>query len=315
MANVGLFTYLRQKVLVSLMRFAATVLFFSKRHRDRVLAKSTFNPTTKTVQIPSRDKSRNIKAILYTPPSPASNNGTATPILVNWHGSGFIMPYLDSDCYFCARVAKEAGIYVLDADYRKAPENRFPAAVEDVEDVMKWIAAQPERFDTERVAVSGFSAGANLALVAGSVLRKSVEVAIQTVISIYPITDLSIAPEAKTVPNPIKPITPGMAHLFNDCYVPDHETRKDPRVSPSYAKIEDYAPTVAMITCEGDILAPEADELAEKLADGKRKVVHRNFKGVGHGFDKGLQEGTMEWNTKEEIYALAIKTLRESLGS
>lgn len=220
---------------------------------------------------------------------------------------------LGSDCVYCARIAKESGIFVLDADYRKAPENPFPAAVEDVEDVLNWVATQTDRFDTNRVAVSGFSAGGNLALVAASALRKASDINIRAAISIYPVTDISLEPESKTVPHPVKPIPSRMAHLFNDCYVPDKPTRKDPRVSPSYANVEEFPETVMIATCEGDSLSPEADSLAQKLDDGTRKVVHLNLKGMPHGFDKGVKEGSKEWDRREEVYSLAVKTLKERL--
>ncbi|KAF2241539.1 alpha/beta-hydrolase [Trematosphaeria pertusa] len=295
---------------------AAPFTFLPLR-RDRLLGESAYNATAQKLRIPSRDKNRKIVAYLHVPPSSSSASALALakPIVVNWHGSGFIMPLLGSDSLYCAQIAKEAGVFVLDCDYRKAPEHPFPAAPEDVEDVLKWVASQSDRFDTTRVAVSGFSAGANLALVAASVLRKTVEVTIKTAIAIYPVTDISLAPESKKVPAPIKPISPSMARLFNNCYVPDPAMRTDPRVSPSYAKLEDFAPTVVMITCEGDTLSPEADSLAEKLDDGQRKVAHLRLKGVHHGFDKGPKEGSKEWERREEAYKLVVKMVRESLGA
>ncbi|KAF2185674.1 alpha/beta-hydrolase, partial [Zopfia rhizophila CBS 207.26] len=253
---------------------------------------------------------------LYYPPGhSASLSARATPILVNWHGSGFIFPLLGSDSLFCARVARDTGLLVLDADYRKAPETPFPGPLHDVEDALRWVATQPKRFDLTRVAVSGFSAGGNLALVAASALKRTlVDLTIPVVVAIYPVTDLSIKPEAKTVPNPRKPTSPHIANLFNDCYAPDKAIRTDPRVSPSLADPADFPPTVAILTCEGDNLAPEANALADKLGDGQRKVVNRTLKAVHHGFDKGAKKGTNEWDQREKAYTLTVKTLKEALN-
>jgi acetyl esterase/lipase len=84
-------------------------------------------------------------------------------------------------------------------------------------------------------------------------------------------------------------------------------------VSPSLADPADFPSTVAILTCEGDVLAPEANFLANKLEDGHRKVINRTLKAVHHGFDKGVEKGTNEWDRREEAYALAVKTLKEAL--
>lgn len=309
--QVGFFEYVRQKFFVLLIRAIVPFLTFPNERRDNRLCKASYSPNVQTIRIPSRDKNRTIKAHLYAPPSPST---APTPILVNWHGSGFIIPMLGMDALYAARIAKEAGIYVLDTDYRKAPESRFPGAVEDVEDVLAWVGAQPERFHTERVGVSGFSAGGNLALVAASALRKTLAVGIKVVVSVYPVTDWSIASAAKTVPHPVRPFNPGMLDLFADCYVPDKGLRRDPRVSPAYAKPEEYPEMVVIVTAQGDVLAPEADELARKLDDGSRKVVHCMVPNMHHGYEKGCKEGSKEWEEREKSYALIVKKVKESLA-
>ncbi|EMR63797.1 putative esterase lipase protein [Eutypa lata UCREL1] len=80
-----------------------------------------------------------------------------------------------TDALFCARLARDAGIAVLDADYRKGPEHTFPRALHDAEDVLRWVAAQSHRFDRTPVAVSGFSAGGTIAVAAATTLRKQLE--------------------------------------------------------------------------------------------------------------------------------------------
>lgn len=211
---VSCLTYLHQKLVATFIRFVMALR--SGGLWKEIAATPKIFPGIKkeVLTIPSRDPGRSIKAHLYysspTPRAAATIQAGPKPVLVNWHGSGFVFTKMfGSDAYFCSKVASETGIYVLDADYRKAPENRWPAAVHDVEDVLNWIATQPGRFDSKRVATSGFSAGGNLALIAAGAMRKSLKVNIEAVAAVYPATDLSIPNANKVVPNPLNEPPPG----------------------------------------------------------------------------------------------------------
>jgi acetyl esterase/lipase len=119
------------------------------------------------LQLPSRDPGRTIKANFYQ-----SESKKPSPVLINFHGSGFIVPWHGGD-EFARRVVQTTDYAVLDVAYRLGPENPFPAAIHDVEDVDKWVIANAQDFDTTRVSISGFSAGANLALVVSTQLFPS----------------------------------------------------------------------------------------------------------------------------------------------
>ncbi|KAK8137139.1 esterase/lipase [Apiospora sp. TS-2023a] len=275
----------------------------------------------KSVQIPSRDGGHTIEGRLYRATAAATSG--PTPILVNWHGSGMVFHMFGQDRPFCAQMAREMpGLAVLDADYRKGPEDPFPAAVHDVEDALRWVASQPDVYDVSRVAVSGFSAGGLLALVASSSFRSTFashadvlrNVQIPIVVAVYPPTDLSVpAAERKQVEKPVRPIPPQMAALFDECYTPDPELRKDPRCSPGRTDPSLFPEHVVIITCGGDNCAPEANDLAEKVKDGKRKVVNEIMEGMPHAFDKTCQPGTPEWEQKDKMNALIVKELKEAL--
>jgi acetyl esterase/lipase len=305
-----LFAYIRLKILATLLRLMLHFVGATPLRRDRVLA-ANIDVRRERVKILSRDKGRYIEADVYS--SPNSTN-EKTPVLVNWHGSGFIIPLLGSDALYCAHIVRDTGITVIDADYRKGQETTFPGPLDDAMDTLKWVAAQ-DHFDPKRIGVSGFSAGGTIALAAASSSGKDIaDVEIAIAIAMYPVTDLSIAPEAKTVPRPQQAHSPYMQHMFNDCYAPDMALRKDPRVSPSIADPAQFPPTVVMLTCDGDIFEPEASALAEKLDDGKRRVVHQVFKNARHAFDKGCEEGTSDWDRRNEAYALVAKVLQETMG-
>ncbi|KAK6087171.1 hypothetical protein SCUP234_01802 [Seiridium cupressi] len=309
----GIWRRLKIRALIYLFRVVSSFRLRQVAKRDLLLA-GDIQP--RRVYISSRDPGRDIIGDLYYPPDLSSSSSPGKrPILVNWHGSGFVIPSLGSDRSFCAQVARETGIIVLDADYRKAPENPFPAAINDVEDTLKWILTRPDEFDARKVAVSGFSAGGNLALVASSSLRQGLDgagVNIVAVAALYPVTDLSIDPATKKVPNPVRPIPASIAAMWDDCYAPDATQRSDPRISPSLAATSSFPETVAIITAEGDTLSPEAIALASALEKTDKTVVNETMPGMPHGFDKRCTKGTEGWDQREIAYYLVIRSLREA---
>ncbi|KAJ3547528.1 hypothetical protein NM208_g1469 [Fusarium decemcellulare] len=310
MAILNYFRYWRLKFWATIFRFVS-----GRRHRGYLEPAPGTPVNRKFLAIPSRDQSRTIGAWLYYPPDCADQTLTgSSPVLINWHGSGFIVPSLGLDHKFCHDIARKNGILVLDVDYRKSPENPFPAALEDAQDVFSWVENNPQLFDLTRVAVSGFSAGGTLALVAASSLRSEhPKLDIKAVVVFYPCVDLTIDPQTKTVPNPIRPIRPWMQQVFWDAYAPDPQTREDPRISPSYAEPVLFPPNVTFITCSGDVLEPEGRALAKKLDDGTRKVNHVSLTNVSHGFDTWCNPETPEWEQKERGYQVASDDLKNAL--
>lgn len=305
--------YLQLKLIALLLR---TINWFVTRR----LMRAPLPPGTRRerVRIPTRDPGRFLKGYLYYPPTEAAEQPkNRYPVLVNWHGSGFIFPNFDMDKPFCALVARKVGICVLDADYRKGPESPFPGPVNDAEDALRWVGTQSHRFDTQRVAVSGFSAGGLLSLVASSSLRQAVpEVDVKLGIALYPGTDVSIDPATKSAPKPNgKVLSPAMARLINECFAPDPATRTDPRASPGLADADAFPRNMFILTCDGDNLVPEAEALASKLEDGNRRLTHRVLEDVVHGFDKQCEEGTHASRQRDVAYSLIVDEIHEAFTS
>jgi acetyl esterase/lipase len=301
--------YIRLKAMAVMYRSLVVIRdpFMMRCERRLIPA----NVRQKRIKIASRDSLRTIPGDMYYPPGYSSS---PLPVLVVWHGSGFVIPGLGLDALFCSRLARDAGVVVLDADYRKAPENPFPAALHDVEDVLKWIATQ-DGLDAKRVAVGGFSAGANLALVAATTLRKKLSylINIPLVISIYPETDLSVPAAAKFSHDPAKAIPTNILAFFNDSYCPDERVRKNPLVSPSFAEPADFPAMTSIITGEGDSLRAEAEALANKLEKDGRDIFYHMVKEGAHGFDKRAKEGTIQWTQREELISVSVKLLKERI--
>ncbi|KAI2999227.1 hypothetical protein CBS147346_7772 [Aspergillus niger] len=257
-------------------------------------------------QIPSRDSGRTIKAHVY-------RNATAstgpTPVLINFHGSGFMLPRHGDDDAYCRQMSRETGRTVLDVQYRLAPENPFPAALNDAEDVAKWVLGQPEKFDLGRVSLSGFSAGGNLSLAAAANLFPPDT--FHSVLAVYPVVDLHTDPALKTAPDPSGRAIPAViSKIFDRCYTHAAYDTRDPRISPLYASADRFPARVMIVTAACDNLAPEAEALAEKIAkEPGKEVVRQRMQGCNHGWDKSARPGTVQGDAREKTYAMAAAML------
>lgn len=292
------FTYLWYKLFAVVVRAAFRLLF---RRRSAV-------PADIVCQIPTREAGRTIKAHVYR----SSSAPKVSPILINFHGSGFLFPLHGSDGPFCHQVSRQIPYTVLDVRYRLAPEHPFPAALHDVEDTVHWVLQQPTKFDRSRVAISGFSAGGNLALAAAS--SSFPRDTFCSILTFYPPLDLYMEPGAKVSPDPTgKPISPALARMFNKCYIPSGMDARDPRISPGYAAAERFPDRVLMVTAAGDNLAAEAETLAARISQlPGREVICRRMHGCNHAWDKNAPEGTIAGDAKEKAYAMAVALLARS---
>jgi len=113
------------------------------------------------------------------------------PLLVFFHGSGFVLCSLDTHDGMCRNLCAGAGCVVASVDYRLAPEHKFPAGVNDCLHATRWAAAHAAELgaDPARVAIAGDSAGANMAAVTALRLRNEGGPALCGQLLLYPVTD------------------------------------------------------------------------------------------------------------------------------
>ncbi|KAH8659798.1 Alpha/Beta hydrolase protein [Xylariales sp. PMI_506] len=253
--------------------------------------------------LPSRDSGRQIKAHFYK--SLSQSQDGLSPLLLNFHGSGFVFPLHGTDDDFCRQISRETAYSVLDVQYRLAPNDPFPSAVHDMEDVVRWVKSQPG-FDQSRIAIGGFSAGGNLALVGASTFPKDT---FRSVLAYYPPTDLATDPYKKVQPDPTdRPLPAFMARCFDAAYIPFGTDPRDPRVSPSYADPQSFAPNVLIVTAAHDSLALEAEQLAEKIRPFSN-VVSKRMEKCKHGFDHDYEPGSVQEKAKIEAWGMAVEML------
>lgn len=295
MSILGILGYYYRKCLAVLLRALMRIVNRISAHPDEIR------------HIPSRDSGRTIKVHVYHAPKSSG----PSPVLLNFHGSGFLLPFHGSDDEFCRRVSRGTRYTVLDVPYRLAPENPFPAALHDVEDAVKYALGRPDEFDLTRLSISGFSAGGNLALAASATLFPPET--FHSLIAFYPALDLSTDAAAKVAPDPKGRVIPvPVARLFNRCYVPPSFDRRDPRISPAFAQLDRFPKRILMITAEGDSLALEAEDLAEKLENQQGwHVVRQRMAGCSHAWDKRTRVGSHQEQAKDLAYTMAIELLNE----
>jgi acetyl esterase len=116
---------------------------------------------------------REIAVRVYRPGEMAGGARGTLPVVVYFHGGGFVMGTLETHDPYCRGLATEAGVMVVSVDYRLAPEHKFPAGVEDCFAATEWVLAHVGELggDAARVFVGGDSAGATMATVAALLLR------------------------------------------------------------------------------------------------------------------------------------------------
>jgi acetyl esterase/lipase len=291
--------YARLKVLISALRLSMKIITWNSPppHPDD------------SYSFKSRDGKRDIKVHIYRPKTTTK----PSPVMLNWHGSGFVVPAHGSDTLFCRRIADGTPFTVLDASYAVAPEDPFPAALSDVEYLISQILEQPDQYDPQNIALSGFSAGANLALAAASNSKSDIpKNSIRAIIAFYPACNLSIAPAQKKAPDGSSGTIPAtVANIFNDSYMPLGVDRADPRISVLYADPKSFPSDVLIFTCSKDNLAGEAEEFAANLESAGKNVTLRRIEDAEHGWDKTTDESSNDAKERDAAYNLAINFLSD----
>lgn len=225
-----------------------------------------------------------LRARHYAPPESDGQRGGRVPLLVYFHGGGFVIGDLDTHDGVCRNLCRRAGLHVLSVEYRKAPEDPFPAAPEDAFAAYRWALAHAEELgaDAASVAVGGDSAGANLAAVtAQRAVAEGVQVPSLQLL-VYPVVDLRGGyPSAELFAEGFF-LTRSEMDWFADQYV-HRDQYEDPRASPLLGTLEGLPPAY-VITAGFDPLRDEGEHYAEALRAAGVEVLFRRFPGMVHGF-------------------------------
>ena len=221
---------------------------------------------------------------LYTPNGIVGQDALA-PGLVFFHGGGWVIGDLDSHDTVCRQLAAGADRIVVAVDYRLAPENKFPAAIDDAIAATDWIAANAMQLgiDANRIVVGGDSAGGNLAA-AVAIHAREHGPKLSGQMLVYPVTELAMSHPSHSEPETSVLLTHTVMRWFRDHYVNSNIDHADWRGSPLRAADLKGLPPAIVVTAGADPLRDEGDEYARKLEAAGVKVTHRNWPGQFHGF-------------------------------
>ena len=208
------------------------------------------------------------------------------PVLIYFHGGGWVIGDLETHDVLCRQVTAEAGVCVVAVDYRLAPEHKYPAAVDDAWAATRWIVAHAAEFgiDAERVAVGGDSAGGNLAAVVALLARDAGAPRIGLQLLIYPVTDLASESQSYADLAEGYMLTRESMRWFRAQYLAKEEDAADWRVSPLRApSLTSVAPAL-VITAGYDPLRDEGEAYARRMREAGVMVDAVCFGGMIHGF-------------------------------
>jgi acetyl esterase len=216
---------------------------------------------------------------------PAGSVARLLPTILYLHGGGWVIGSLeayDLPCrFFCAR----SGCAIVAVDYRRAPEHKFPAGLDDAVAAFRWLAAEATELgiDPDRIVVAGDSAGGTLATVVAQLVRGEARTpCLQWLI--YPATDLGAETQSHVSCGQGFLLTQADMQWFRGLYLNDASEIADPRVSPLRSPDLSGLPPALIFTAGLDPLRDEGQAYAERLSAAGVKTVHREFDSLIHGF-------------------------------
>ena len=293
------------------------------------------------LHLPSRLPKRKIPVYVFAPPNldrPSKDGDLMRPVILDFHGGGFIMGSCLEQGPFCALLSRELQAVVISVDYRMGPIDQFPAAYEDAEEVLSAVlneesasgvvlrqgitshakkAAMGISLDTKRVAVAGFSSGGNVALnLALSVSESTPEVSAAwpsrfaaehpasiPLLLFYPSLDCRKLPSERTRPAKMPPMNSymkGRGDTLMSTYLPRVKA-EHPRASPGLVSVKESLHEKArmlLILPELDTLAEQSEAWVEKV---RREGRGENLKVMRYeGMKHGWTQFPVSWLGEEE---------------
>jgi len=227
------------------------------------------------------NQGRTLPLRLYTP----AGSGPF-PVLMFFHGGGWVTGDLDTHDGFCRHMCEWAGCAVVAVDYARPPEHLFPAAVDDCCAATQWVIGEGAGLGLapSRMAVAGGGSGGGLAAAVSlwALARGSPRLAFQLLL--YPLLDCLANNPSHDEFAKGPGLTGEMLEWYIEHYIPQGVSRADPRLSPVYAENLRGLPPALIITCGLDVLRDEGRQYARRLKRADVRVQHKEYIDMPHGF-------------------------------
>lgn len=245
---------------------------------------------------------------IYTP-----DGAGPFPLLMFFHGGGFVVCDLDSHDALARSLCGGAGAVVVSVDYRLAPEAKFPAAPEDCHAATRWAVDNAASIgaDGARVAVAGDSAGGNLAAVVAQLAKQRGGPALAHQLLLYPVTAHDFTTPSYEENAEGYFLTRDMMQWFWHHYLERAEDGQDPMAAPLRAKDLSGLPPATVVTAEYDPLRDEGEAYARRLDEAGVPTQAVRYDGVIHGFVSMYEQ----IDKGREAIEFGCKRLRESFGN
>lgn len=230
------------------------------------------------------------------------------PVIVYYHGGGWVIANLDTYESSAKALAEKAKAVVISVEYRKAPEHKFPAAHEDAYAAYYWarLNAGIVGGDTARVAVAGESAGGNMASAVCLMARERNFMMPVHQLLVYPIADNDLSRPSYHEFRNAKPLDSASIPWFSEKYFNDPSDGDNPWISLVDADVTGLPPAT-IIAAEIDPLQSEGKAYADKLTAAGIDVMYKRYDGVTHEFF-GLTEVLMDARDAQDVSASRLRT-------
>jgi acetyl esterase len=242
-----------------------------------------------------------VPARLYTP------DAVEPGVVVHVHGGGFVFHDIDVHDALARQLANRSRLRVLSVDYRRAPEARFPAAVEDVDAALDWLGEQPHLAGP--LLLHGDSAGGNLALVAA--LRRPERVTALALV--YPFLDPTASFDSYRTHT--DGFDPREAAWYWQQYAAEPAAREHPDLAPLRSSRLGELPPTLVVTAEHDPLRDEGEELVRRLGEAGVRVAGFRCIGQVHGYYRDPDYDAAEPTLLAVAAYLAAAAGAERVGS
>ena len=247
---------------------------------------------------------------------PTTGPAEVLPAVMYFHGGGWVLGDRDTHDRLIREIAVGAEATVVFVDYARAPEARYPVAIEQAYAATHYVAENAAGLDIDplRLAVAGDSVGGNMAAAVTLMAkqRRGPKIAFQVLF--YPVTDAGFDTPCYRHFADGPWLTRRAMEWFWDAYLPDPAARQQPTATPLNAAPDQLTglPEALVIVDENDVLRDEGEAYARKLSEAGVRVTSVRYNGTIHDFV--MLNALADTPATRGAIAQAVGALKGALG-